>query len=104
MYAELLKFSGFTVLTARTGMEGFTRACESRPSIILTDLGLPNIDGWEVIRRLRSDSRTRAIPVVVITGRGTPELGEMASHLGARLLLKPCPPSELLSEIDRSLD
>ena len=104
MYAELLKYNGFEVLTARNGMEGFTRACESSPNVILTDLGLPNIDGWEVIRRLRSDTRTKTIPVVVITGRGTPELTEMASQLGARLLLKPCAPDALIDEITRSLN
>jgi chemosensory pili system protein ChpA (sensor histidine kinase/response regulator) len=103
MYAELLKFNGFAVQTARTGMEGYTRACESKPSVILTDLGLPNIDGWEVIRRLKSDARTSDIPVIVITGRSRWELDGLASSFGARLLLKPCPPQTLVDEINRSI-
>jgi len=103
MYAELLKFSGFSVVTARNGMEGFTRACESKPGVILTDLGLPSIDGWEVIRRLKSDTRTNDIPVIVITGRSSGELIDMASSLGARLLLKPCPPDTLIEEIEKTI-
>ena len=80
MYVVLLGQSGFDVATARTGTEGFTRACEIRPNLILTDLGLPSLDGWEVIRRLKADTRTKQIPVVVITGRSTPELRDVAAH------------------------
>src|SRR3954467_43527 len=86
MYVALLKFKGFAVQTARTGTEGFTRACESRPAVIRTDLGWPTIDGWEVVRRLKSDGRTKAIPVIVITGRATSELDDMATSFGTRLL------------------
>jgi two-component system, sensor histidine kinase len=103
MYAALLSVSGFAVQTARTGMEGFTRACESKPGVILTDLGLPTIDGWEVVRRLKSDTRTRDIPVIVITGRTTSELDAKALALGTRVLLKPCPPDMLIDEVERSL-
>ncbi|HTL03433.1 MAG TPA: response regulator [Vicinamibacterales bacterium] len=103
LYVTVLSISGFTVQTARTGMEGFTRACESRPGVILTDLGLPTIDGWELVRRLKADARTADIPVIVITGRTTSELDEMASSLGTRVLLKPCPPDMLVSEVERAL-
>ena len=104
MYVVLLGHSGFDVVTARTGMEGFTRACEIRPDLILTDLGLPSLDGWEVIRRLKADTRTKQIPVVVITGRSTPELHDVAAKLGcASLLTKPCMPDDLINEIERTL-
>ena len=104
MYVVLLGQSGFDVATARTGTEGFTRACEIRPNLILTDLGLPSLDGWEVIRRLKADTRTKQIPVVVITGRSTPELRDVAAKLGcASLLMKPCMPDDLINEIERTL-
>ena len=103
LYVTVLSISGFTVQTARTEMEGFTRACEWRPGVILTDLGLPTIDGWELVRRLKADARTADIPVIVITGRTTSELDEMASSLGTRVLLKPCPPDMLVSEVERAL-
>jgi CheY-like chemotaxis protein len=103
MYTALLKSNGFSVQTARTGTEGFTRACESKPAVILTDLGLPNIDGWEVVRRLKSDPRTADIPVIVITGRATSELDEMAALFNTRVLLKPCPPAMLIEEVERAI-
>jgi DNA-binding response OmpR family regulator len=103
MYEAFLKINGFAVQTARTGMEGFTRACESKPGVILTDLGLPTIDGWEVVRRLKSDARTSSIPVIVITGRTSSELDGKATSFGTRVLLKPCPPDMLLDEVERSL-
>jgi CheY-like chemotaxis protein len=103
MYEAILKLNGFDVRTARTGMEGFTRACEWKPDVILTDLGLPNIDGWEVVRRLKSDARTNDIPVIVITGRTTSELDDKAASFGIPILLKPCPPAMLVDEVNRSL-
>jgi CheY-like chemotaxis protein len=103
MYAALLAVNGFLVQTARTGTEGFTRACEWKPGVILTDLGLPNIDGWEVVRRLKSDLRTTDIPVIVVTGRTSSELDSKASSFGTPVLLKPCEPDMLLEEIERSL-
>jgi two-component system, cell cycle response regulator DivK len=105
MYAQLLGYAGFEVVTARTGTEGFTRACEMRPDVILTDLGLPSIDGWEMIRRLKADSRTRDIPVVIVTGWSTPTLRDMAAQLGcASVLLKPCVPHELIAELQQTLE
>lgn len=103
MYAALLSSNGFSVQTARTGTEGFTRACEWKPGVILTDLGLPNIDGWEVVRRLKSDARTRDIPVIVITGRTTSELDGMAASFDTRILLKPCPPDILIRAVESAL-
>jgi CheY-like chemotaxis protein len=104
VYAELLAHVGFDVVTARTGTEGFTRACETLPDVILTDLGLPSIDGWEMIRRLKADSRTRDIPIVVVTGRFTPTVRDVAARLGCKsLLLKPCLPGELIAELERTL-
>ena len=104
MYVKLLAHAGFDVVTARTGTEGFTRACETTPDLIVTDLELPTIDGWEVVRRLKADSRTRGIPVVVVTGWSTPTLRDVAAKLGcASVLLKPCPPEELIAELERTL-
>jgi two-component system phosphate regulon response regulator PhoB len=105
LYAKLLGHAGFDVVEARTGTEGFTRACEARPDLILTDLGLPGINGWELIRLLKADSRTRDIPVVVVTGWSTPTLRDLAAKLGcASLLSKPCPPDELIAELEKTLD
>jgi two-component system cell cycle response regulator DivK len=104
MYAAYLTFQGFQVVKAKTGMEGFTRACEARPDLIVTDLGLPHISGWDLVRRVKADHRTKAIPVVVLTSWTGPQLHEQAHLLGcARLLLKPCLPNALADEIRQVL-
>ena len=67
MYGEYLRLSGFDVVDAANGLEALERAGDARPDIILMDLSLPVMDGWEATRRLKSDPRTRAIPVVALT-------------------------------------
>ena len=64
MYTEYLEFSGFEVVEAGNGMEALQRAVDTTPDIILMDLSLPVMDGWEATRRLKADKRTAAIPVV----------------------------------------
>jgi two-component system cell cycle response regulator DivK len=104
MYAEFLLFSDFGIVKARNGMEGFTRACETQPDVIVTDLALPSIDGLEFVRRLRGDERTRDIPVVVVTGCTVPAVQETARQLGCdSLLIKPCLPAVLIDKIQRLL-
>ena len=69
---------GLKVVTATTGAAGIQKACELEPDLLIVDIGLPDIDGWEVIDRLAEDSRTSQIPVVVASIRdpvdGTPQV------------------------------
>src|SRR2546430_15710411 len=67
MYTEYLEFSGFDVVEAGNGMEALQRAAESALDIILMDLSLPVMDGWEATRRLNGDHRTASISVVALT-------------------------------------
>ena len=100
LYAEYLSLTGFEVLKARNGMEGFTRACESQPDVIVTDLLLPTIDGWELVRRLRADGCTKDIPIVLVSGWVTASAQETALRVGcASYLTKPCLPQVLVDEI-----
>ena len=62
MYSEYLQFSGFDVVEAANGMEALQRAVDEAPDIILMDLSLPVMDGWEATRRLKADVRTDALP------------------------------------------
>ena len=104
LYAVYLSLVDFGVLTARNGMEGFTRACESQPDVIVTDLLLPTIDGWELVRRLRADGRTKAIPIILVSGWVTASAQETAERHGcASFLFKPCFPEVLAHEIHRVL-
>lgn len=100
MYSEYLKFSGFDVVEAANGKEALERAVESTPDIILMDLSLPIMDGWEATRRLKADQRTADIPVVALTGHALSGLSEGAQRAGcAGFVTKPCLPEDLVKKI-----
>ncbi|MFY2556749.1 response regulator [Corallococcus terminator] len=100
MYAEYLEFSGFRVAQARNGQEALDQAFALTPDIILMDLSLPIIDGWEATRRLKNDDRTRAIPVVALTGHAMTGQSDEARGAGCdSFVTKPCLPDELVAEV-----
>lgn len=68
-YAALLRHAGFRVAEARDGVEGFESALDLKPDLVLLDLSLPVVDGYEVMRRIKKNPRTGHIPVVVLSGR-----------------------------------
>lgn len=65
--AKVLSVEGYLIVEATDGIEALARARADRPDLILMDLALPNMDGWEATRRLKEDSETRDIPVVALT-------------------------------------
>ncbi len=102
MYVEYLKFAGFRVAEARNGVEALDRAFELHPDVILMDLALPRMDGWEATRRLKTDVRTRSIPVVALTGHALAGHAEGARQAGCDVFVtKPCLPGLLVDEIRR---
>lgn len=104
MYSEYLDFSGFDVIEAANGVEALQRAADDAPDIILMDLSLPVMDGWEATRRLKSDARTARIPVVALTGHALAGLSEHAKQAGCdAFVTKPCLPEDLVKEIRRVL-
>jgi two-component system cell cycle response regulator DivK len=105
MYTEYLEFSGFEVVGAENGMEALQRAVEAEPDIILMDLSLPIMDGWEATRRLKADKRTASIPVVALTGHALAGISEGAKKAGCdAFVTKPCLPEDLVKEIRKVLD
>jgi CheY-like chemotaxis protein len=105
MYSEYLQFSGFDVAEATNGVEALERAVEAAPDIILMDLSLPLMDGWEATRRLKADSRTADIPVVALTGHALAGISEGARKAGCdAFITKPCLPEDLVMEIRKVLD
>jgi CheY-like chemotaxis protein len=64
---KVLRFAGFRTLEAASGVEGLSLAAEHRPDLILMDIRMPDMNGTEVLQRLRDDERTAAIPVVALT-------------------------------------
>lgn len=104
MYREYLQFTGFEVVEAANGLEALQRALDTTPDIILMDLSLPVMDGWEATRRLKADPRTAAIPVVALTGHAVAGILEGAKAAGCdAFVTKPCLPDDLVTEIRRIL-
>lgn len=105
MYSEYLDFSGFEVIEAANGMEALQRAVEEGPDIVLMDLSLPVMDGWEATRRLKADPRTAGIPVVALTGHALAGISEGARKAGCdAFVTKPCLPEDLVKEIRKVLE
>jgi two-component system, cell cycle response regulator DivK len=104
MYAEYLQFSGFRVAEARNGNEAVMQAFELKPDLILMDLSLPGMDGWEATRVLKADERTRRIPIVALTGHALAGASEGARKAGCdSFVTKPCLPDDLVVEVRRML-
>ena len=105
MYAEYLKFSGFDVVEAGNGVEALARAIDRTPDVILMDLSLPVMDGWEATRRLKADDRTKHIPVLAVTGHALTGISEDAKRAGCDgFIAKPCLPEDLTVEIRKVLE
>jgi CheY-like chemotaxis protein len=105
MYAEYLQFTGVETIQASNGEEAIARAIEARPDVIVMDLSLPVMDGWEATRRLKADERTAAIPVMALTGHAFAGIADGAAKAGCdRVVAKPCLPNELWSEIQKTLE
>lgn len=91
---------GFTVAVAHDAEEGLRKASVFRPEVILLDIAMPRIDGWEMCSRLRDDPNTRDIPVVVMTAWATDDLEKLAAaECVAKVLLKPAEDQELLDAL-----
>jgi two-component system, cell cycle response regulator DivK len=104
MYAEYLRFCGFRVAEARNGNEALEQAFTLMPDLILMDLSLPGMDGWEATRQLKADERTRQIPVVALTGHALAGASEGAKKAGCdSFVTKPCLPDDLVVEVRRML-
>ena len=104
MYAEYLRFCGFRVAEARNGNEALEQAFSLMPDLILMDLSLPGMDGWEATRQLKADERTRQIPIVALTGHALAGASEGAKRAGCdSFVTKPCLPDDLVVEVRRML-
>jgi CheY-like chemotaxis protein len=105
MYAQYLLFCGLRVEEAGNGAEALDKAFASLPDLVVMDLSLPGVDGWEATRRLKANPRTKHIPVIALTGHALAGHSKGAFEAGCdRFLTKPCLPERLLEEIQRLLD
>jgi CheY-like chemotaxis protein len=102
MSLMVLRSQGFNPVAAAGAEDAFARASEDRPDVIVTDLAMPDGDGWDLIQQLSSDERTRDIPVVMVTACATEAVRERAARERlAAFFFKPCPPDVLAAELRR---
>jgi CheY-like chemotaxis protein len=101
MYAEYLSYSGYSVEQAADGEEAVKLAQNLLPDIVVMDLSLPIMDGWEATRRLKADERTRRIPVIALTGHALASHSRGAREAGCdAFLAKPCLPEKLVEKVE----
>jgi CheY-like chemotaxis protein len=104
MYRDYLEFTGFRVVTARDGREAIDKATTLQPDLVLMDLSLPGIDGWEATRLLKADPATRNILIVALSAHALAAEGQRARSAGCDgFIAKPCLPSDLVEEVSRYL-
>ena len=96
----ILSPRGYTVVTARSGAEALQKVCDEAPDLILLDILMPGMSGYEVAQRLRSDPSTRFLPIVMVTALGAQEEKVKAIEAGADdFLTKPVNQLELLARV-----
>jgi chemosensory pili system protein ChpA (sensor histidine kinase/response regulator) len=95
---RLLTREGYRVTLAKDGLEALEKMAEETPAVVLSDIEMPKMDGFDLVRNLRGDARWRSIPVVMITSRIAQKHRDYAAELGVdHYLGKPYSEDELLS-------
>lgn len=102
----ILSRRGYEVKGAHGGRQGLDIIKQSSPDLILLDLMMPDVDGWEVYQQLKADEQTRSIPVIVITAKAQPIDRVLGLHIAKvdAYISKPFHPQELLNSIDQVLN
>jgi CheY-like chemotaxis protein len=105
IYRTILEHYGYRVLVATDGQNGIRLAREEQPDLILMDLSIPVVDGWEATRSLKLDELTRSIPVIALSAHALDEDRARAWDAGCDgYLAKPVEPRKVLAEVARFLD
>lgn len=100
MYSAYLESAGYWVLAARNGAEALVEAHRYQPHVVVTDISMPGMDGWELARALRQDQQTAGVRIIAVSGRMLEEFPNRESQRDVDVvLMKPCLPDELLREI-----
>ncbi len=104
MLSRRLERKGYVIQMAADGAKGVSMAMELRPALILMDLSLPVMDGWEAIRRLKANPETAAIPIIALTAHARAEDEKTAREVGANDFdTKPIDINRLIGKIEHLL-
>ena len=99
-----LTFGGFTVLEAENGEKGLELARRERPDLILVELSLPKLDGWEMISRIKEDAETKDIPIIVVSARRPQdEASRAAMQYVTAYIPKPLDPEALMTLVQETI-
>ena len=102
--SRLLEREGYRVLTAKDGVDALELIKDTLPAVMLVDIEMPRMDGFELTRTVRGDQRTRGIPIIVISSRTAEKHRDQATQLGVNAFLgKPYQESELLEQVMKYL-
>lgn len=106
LLVEWLQQAGFRVAQAHNGLQAFERAVELSPDVVVTDLNIPGIDGFELTRRLKQDPRTRDVPVLAVTGYAAFAADPSRAHRAGcdAVLEKPCSAGDVETTIRRLIE
>jgi CheY-like chemotaxis protein len=100
MYVEYLQFQGFRVAEAVNGEDAVARAAKLHPAVVVMDLSLPVMDGWEATRRIKADPKTKDVVVIALTGHAEAAHAKKATEAGCDdFVPKPCLPEQLAEKI-----
>jgi two-component system, cell cycle response regulator DivK len=104
VYIQFFRHQGWRVSSAEDGIEGLRLATAELPSLIVLDLGLPKMDGWQVAEQLKRNEGTKHIPIIACTGHAGDDLKKRAFAAGvADYVIKPCLPADLVARVKRHL-
>ena len=103
-YVEYLSTAGYDVTGVADGAAALAAALNHAPEVVITDITMPGMSGFELAAALRNDGRTRGIPVIGMTAHWTREVHTRAAEVNmATVLMKPCAPAHLAAELRRVL-
>jgi CheY-like chemotaxis protein len=104
VYSTILKHFGYNVSEALNGEEGIAKARSQKPDLILMDISIPVIDGWEATEVLKRDPDTKHIPIIALTAHALASDRDKAMEVGCDgYLAKPCEPRAVVAEVQRFL-
>lgn len=99
-----LEKKGYQVITASDGLEGFRKARDEHPDLIILDVMLPGMDGYEVCHRLRQKAETTTLPILMISGKAHQDDKDIGLRVGAdEYLTKPVAPSTIVGKVETLL-
>lgn len=102
VYRTILEHFGYAVIEARNGEDGVRMAREEHPDLILMDISIPVIDGWEATRMLKEDESTSDIPIIALTAHALAADRAKATEVGCDgYLAKPCEPRRVVAEVEK---